>query len=81
MFFLIAALFLAFGRFHEQFSVWDSAKFLLREFGFSALCGLLASFIPLGNRRASFLYGLTMPLVLGLLVLSVEAPRHVESVQ
>jgi multidrug efflux pump subunit AcrB len=57
----------------------DSAKFLLREFGFSVLCGLLASFIPLGNRRASFLYGLTMPLVLGLLIVSVEAPRHLDS--
>jgi hypothetical protein len=79
VFFLIAALFFAFGRFHEQSSVLDSAKFLLREFGFSALCGLLASFIPLGNRRASFLYGLTMPLVLGLLIVSVEAPRHLDS--
>ena len=69
--FLVAALFFYFGRFQEQTSLGDSAKFLLREFGFSAVCGLLASLIPLGNRRAIFLYGLTMPLVVGLLVLDI----------
>ncbi|HEX2932228.1 MAG TPA: hypothetical protein VHV54_21050 [Candidatus Binatia bacterium] len=72
VFFLLAALSFAFGHFHEHSSVLESTKFLLREFGFSAACGLVASFIPLGNRRTSFLYGLTMPLVLGLLILKIE---------
>jgi|SoiMethySBSTD1v2_1073268.scaffolds.fasta_scaffold49109_5 hypothetical protein len=78
VFFLMAALFFAFGRLHEQLSVLESAKFLLKEFGFAALCGVLASLIPMGNRRASFLYGLTMPLVLGLVVLSAETQRHLD---
>jgi hypothetical protein len=48
-----------------------TAKFLLRDVGLAAGCGLLASLIPWGTLRASFLYGVTMPLSLALLVLTV----------
>lgn len=49
VFFLIAALFFAFGRFHEQSSVLDSAKFLLREFGFLCAVWLTRLLHPIGK--------------------------------
>ena len=45
--------------------------FLVRDVGLAAGCGLLASCIPSGTLRASFLYGLTMPLALALVVVTV----------
>jgi hypothetical protein len=71
VFFLIATLLFAFGRFQEPASAWDTVKFLVRDLVFSVACGLLASFIPLGSQRASFVYGFTMPLAVVLLILTV----------
>lgn len=62
VFFLLTALLFIFGQ--DTASVAQTAKFLLRDLGFSAGCGLLASFIPLGTPRTSFIYGLTMPFAL-----------------
>jgi hypothetical protein len=44
-------------------------KPILIDLGFSTACGLLASFIPIGNKRTSFLYGLTIPIPLVVLYL------------
>jgi hypothetical protein len=70
VFFLFTALLFVFGSFPAT-TAWGTATFLLRDLGLTAGCGLLASFIPLGTLRASFIYGLTMPLALALLVLIV----------
>jgi hypothetical protein len=70
VFFLLTALLFFFGRFQET-TAFGTVKFLLQDLGFSAGCALLASFIPLGTLRTSFLYGLTMPLALVLLVFTV----------
>jgi hypothetical protein len=69
-FFLLTALVFFFDRFQEA-TAWETVKFLLTDLGFSAGCALPASFIPLGTLRTSFLYGLTMPLALVLLVFTV----------
>jgi hypothetical protein len=71
VFFLLTAVVFVFEDRQKTLSVLETAKFLLRDLGFSVVCGLLASFIPLGTPRTSFLYGLTMPLALALLVLTV----------
>jgi hypothetical protein len=70
VFFLLTALLFFFDRFQETTAL-EAVKFLLQDLGFSAGCALLASFIPLGTLRTSFLYGLTMPLALVLLVFTV----------
>jgi hypothetical protein len=69
VFFLLTTLLFIFGSFPA--TAWGTATFLLRDVGLAAGCGLLASFIPLGTLRASFIYGLTLPLALALLVLTV----------
>jgi hypothetical protein len=69
-FFLLTALLFFFDRFQET-TAFGAVKFLLQDLGFSAGCALLASCIPLGTLRTSFLYGLTMPLALVLLVFTV----------
>jgi hypothetical protein len=70
VFFLLTTLLFIFGSFPAT-TAWGTATFLLRDLGLAAGCGLLASFIPLGALRASFIYGLTMPLALALLILTV----------
>ena len=70
-FLLLVTLLFIFAPREEPASVQGTAEFLLGNLLFSAACGLLASFIPLGGLRASFLYGLTMPISLALLVLIV----------
>ena len=70
-FLLLATLLFIFAPREEPASVQGTVEFLLGNLLFSAACGLLASFIPLGGLRASFLYGLTMPISLALLVLLV----------
>jgi uncharacterized membrane protein len=70
VFFLLTVLLWTFGHYRETTDL-GRVKFLLQDLGFSAGCGLLASFIPLGTTRTSFLYGLTMPFALALLVLTV----------
>jgi hypothetical protein len=52
---------------HQEATVLATAKFLMRDLVFSAGCGLLASLIPLGILRTSFLYGLTMPMAVALI--------------
>ena len=66
-FFLLAALLFVIDH-HEEATVLATARFLVRDLVFSAGCGLLGSLIPLGILRTSFLYGLTMPLAVALLV-------------
>jgi hypothetical protein len=70
-FLLLVTLLFIFAPREEPASLQGTAEFLLGNLLFSAACGLLASFIPLGGLRASFLYGLTMPISLALLVLIV----------
>jgi hypothetical protein len=70
VFFLFTILLFMFGSFPAT-TAWGTATFLLRDLGLAVGCGLLASFIPWGTLRASFIYGLTMPLALALLVLIV----------
>ena len=69
-FFLVAALLFVIDH-HQEATVLAMARFLLRDLVFSAGCGLLASLIPLGILRTSFLYGLTMPLAVALIFLIV----------
>jgi hypothetical protein len=71
VFFLVAALLFVFDH-HQETTTLGTAKFLLRDLVFSAGCGFLASVIPLGALRTSFLYGLTMPLAVTLLYLIVK---------
>ena len=68
---LLAALLFIFAPREEPASVQGTIEFLLGNLVFSAACGLLASFIPLGALRASFFYGLTMPISLALLFVIV----------
>jgi hypothetical protein len=70
VFFLLTVLLWTFGHYQETTDL-GRVKFFLQDLGFSAGCGLLASFIPLGTTRTSFLYGLTMPFALALLLLTV----------
>jgi hypothetical protein len=70
VFFLLTALLFLFDHFQEA-TAFGAAKFLLQDLAFAAGCALLASCIPLGTLRTSFLYGLTMPLALVLLVFTV----------
>jgi hypothetical protein len=70
VFFLVAALLFVFDHYQETTAL-GTVKFLLRDLVFSAGCGLLASLMPLGTLRTSFLYGLTMPLAITLLYLTV----------
>jgi hypothetical protein len=51
---------------------WATATFLLRDAGLAAGCGLLASLLPWGTPRASVLSGVTMPLALALLVVTLS---------
>jgi len=69
-FFLLAALLFVIDH-HQEATVLATARFLVRDVVFSAGCGLLGSLIPLGAHRASFLYGLTMPLAVALIFLIV----------
>ena len=69
-FFLLAALLFVIDH-HQEATVSATARFLVRDLVFSAGCGLLASLIPLGTLRTSFLYGLTMPLAVALIFLIV----------
>ena len=70
VFFLLTALLFLFDHFRET-TAFGTVKLLVQDLGFSAGCALLASFIPLGNLRMSFLYGLTMPVALVLFVFTV----------
>jgi hypothetical protein len=67
-FFLLAALLFVIDH-HQDVTVLATIRFLVRDLVFSGGCGLLGSMIPLGAHRASFLYGLTMPLAVALIFL------------
>ena len=70
IFFLLTALVFTLSKLQEATAA-GSLIFILRDLSFAAACALLASLIPLGTLRTSLVYGLTMPLAVTLLFLTI----------